>query len=103
MRKTLERRGIVVTGSARRIELDDLDHFDLILTMDDYNRQEVLALTRNEQHRAKVRPFTEFCRAHDEREVPDPYYGGSEGFELVANLIEDGSHGLLDHILTQLD
>ena len=52
--------------------------------------------------RAKVKPFTEFCENHEASEVPDPYYGGPSGFELVADLIEDGCQGVLDHIETQL-
>ena len=53
--------------------------------------------------RDRVRPFTEFCRHHEEREVPDPYYGGDDGFELVADLIQDGCEGLLEHIASELD
>lgn len=103
MRQTLEQRGIKVQGTARQIRGKDFDTFDLILTMDDFNRQEVLAMTRSAQDRAKVRPFTEFCQEHEESEVPDPYYGGDSGFEFVADLIEDGCSGLLEHIEAQFD
>lgn len=103
MRKTLAKRGVSNDGAARKITRDDFARFDLILTMDDFNRQEVLAVTRSEAERAKVRPFCEFCTEHDETEVPDPYYGGDSGFEIVADLIEDGSRGLLSHIIEQLD
>ena len=102
MRETLERRGIRVAGAARKIVAGDFERFDLILTMDDFNRREVLALAPNPSARAKVRPFTDFCRHHEHDEVPDPYYGGASGFELVADLIEDGCHGVLDHIETLL-
>jgi protein-tyrosine phosphatase len=103
MRQTLERRCIPVRGAARRITRSDFSEFDLILTMDDFNRQEVLALATSVEETAKVRPFTDFCRTHDETEVPDPYYGGDAGFEFVADLIEDGCQGLLDHIAAQWD
>lgn len=102
MQKTLEQRGIPVTGAARQITVEDFDRFDLIVTMDDFNRQEVLAVARNPEDRAKVRPFCEFCSEHEEQEVPDPYYGGDSGFELVADLIEDGCQGLREHIESQL-
>ncbi len=102
MRQTLEHRGIEVHGAARQIRVDDFESFDLILTMDDFNRQEVLALTRCEADRTKVSPFTQFCSEHDATEVPDPYYGGESGFELVADLIEDGCQGILEHIEAQL-
>ena len=103
MCQTLEQRGIKVQGTARQIREKDFDTFDLILTMDDFNRQEVLSMTRSARDRAKVRPFTEFCQEHEESEVPDPYYGGDSGFEFVADLIEDGCSGLLEHIEAQFD
>ncbi|NIP98559.1 MAG: low molecular weight phosphotyrosine protein phosphatase, partial [Akkermansiaceae bacterium] len=98
MRRTLENRGIPVQGAARQIIPEDFARFDLILTMDDFNRQEVLAMARTEADRRKVRPFTDFCQSHPDRDVPDPYYGGEAGFEFVADLIEDGCRGLLEHI-----
>ena len=102
MRDTLERRGITVRGAARQITREDFGDFDLILTMDDFNRQEVLSVAPDEAGRAKVLPFTDFCEQHEADEVPDPYYGGPSGFELVADLIEDGCQGVLDHIETRL-
>lgn len=102
MGQTLEQRGIKVEGAARQIRTSDFDTFDLILTMDDFNRQEVLVLTRSKEDRAKVRSFTEFCQEHEATEVPDPYYGGDSGFELVADLITDGCQGLLEHIESRL-
>jgi len=103
MRQTLENRGIPVAGSARQMTTRDFDAFDLILTMDDFNRQEVLAMSRTAEDRHKVRPFTEFCRSHQQSEVPDPYYGGESGFEIVADLIEDGCRGLLEHLAAKND
>ena len=102
MRETLEQRNIPVEGAARQITREDFGDFDLILTMDDFNRQEVLSVTPDASARAKVKPFTGFCENHEASEVPDPYYGGSSGFELVADLIEDGCQGLLAHIEAQL-
>ena len=102
MQETLQERGLPVSGSARKIRRADFENFDLILTMDDFNRREVLALTKSESDRTKVQPFTSFCEEHEEKEVPDPYYGGPEGFELVADLIEDGCQGILRHIEEQL-
>lgn len=102
MRETLEQRNIPVEGAARQITREDFGDFDLILTMDDFNRQEVLSVAPDASARAKVKPFTEFCENHEASEVPDPYYGGSSGFELVADLIEDGCQGVLAHIEAQL-
>ena len=102
MRDTLERRGIPVGGAARKISPGDFRDFDLILTMDDFTRQEVLAAAPDAEARTKVYPFTDFCENHEAEEVPDPYYGGPSGFELVADLIEDGCQGLLAHIEKEL-
>jgi len=102
MRDTPERRGITVRGAARQITREDFGDFDLILTMDDFNRQEVLSVAPDASARAKVKPFTDFCENHEASEVPDPYYGGSSGFELVADLIEDGCQRVLAHIEAQL-
>ena len=56
MRDTLERRGVSVSGAARKISAEDFRDFDLILTMDDFNRQEVLAVAPDAEARAKVHP-----------------------------------------------
>ena len=62
------------------------------------NRREILRLARNEDDRAKVNPFMSFCENYSNSEVPDPYYGDQEGFELVADIMEDGCLGLLEHL-----
>lgn len=98
MSHTLTERGYLVTGAARGFSPTDFSEFDLILTMDRENRRDVLALASSPEEEAKVRNFTDFCQNHTENEVPDPYYGGQDGFDLVADLIEDGSQGLLLHL-----
>ena len=80
-----------------------LDIFDLILVMDDENHRNILQLADTEGKRAKLRRFTSFCLHHHHHEVPDPYYGGDAGFQLVADLIEDGSKGLIEHLKKELD
>lgn len=98
MSRTIKKRGYEVTGSARQFNIRDFEIFDLILTMDDENYANVLKLAKTDEQRSRVRKFTGFCTHHSHDEVPDPYYGGDEGFELVADLIEDGAAGLLAHI-----
>lgn len=95
MSATLKDRGIAVTGKARQFVASDFDDFDLILAMDEENRGEILKLARDDAQRAKVRPFMSFCVRHDLPEVPDPYYGGKDGFELVADIMWDGCEGIL--------
>lgn len=99
MRAAAGRRGYELAGRARQITREDLDRFDLVLTMDEDNRRNVLALAGSDAQRARVRRFAEFCRRHRVDAVPDPYYGGTEGFEHVLDLLEDGCCGVLDTIM----
>jgi len=91
-------RGIDISDlRARQITDDDFEKHDLILVMDWEN----LSLTEYrcpEEHRHKIRRLTEFCIDFDHPVVPDPYYGGKEGFEEVLDLIEDACSGLLTHL-----
>lgn len=86
---------------ARQIRDSDFARHDLILTMDLDN----LALVRAQcppEHLHKVRRFTEFCRARTAEVVPDPYFGGADGFEDVLDLVEDACEGLLQHVQQRL-
>jgi protein-tyrosine phosphatase len=94
MRASAARRGYELRSRARQVTPEDLVRYDLVITMDEENRRGVLALATSEAERGKVRRFTEFCREHDDREVPDPYYGGDAGFEHVLDLLEDGCRGV---------
>jgi len=90
-------RGLPMTGSARQVTRADLDTFDLILAMDDDNHVELLKLATH-RNRHKIKRFCTYCIKHTDREVPDPYYGGPEGFEHVLNLLEDGCQQILQEI-----
>ncbi|MFC5049709.1 low molecular weight protein-tyrosine-phosphatase [Rubritalea spongiae] len=96
MTKTLQSRSIEVTGKARQIQAHDLEDFDLILTMDDENFSNVSKLDPQKLYADKIKKFTSFCRQHSETEVPDPYYGGQDGFELVVDLLEDGCSAIIE-------
>lgn len=95
MAATLRQNGYAISGRARQIRDEDLAAFDLIVPMDEQNLADVLELDRRGIHRDKVRPFVGFCREHDDRRVPDPYYGGQQGFDHVVRLLEDGCGGIL--------
>ena len=84
------RRGIELTGAARRLEPADFERYDLILAMDAENRRDLIAMAPDEDARSKVRMF----RAGD-LDVPDPYYGGERGFEEVLDLVEEAARDLL--------
>ena len=89
------RRGFSLEGiRARRIEEDDFERFDYVIAMDIENL-ETLRARAGDQHNSKISLFLDYASA-DEIEVPDPYYGGSAGFERVLDLVEDASRGLLE-------
>jgi len=103
MSATLKKRGYVIAGKARQILPADLQHFDLILVMDSENFANVRALDKAAHFHAKIRRFTDYCARHQTNEVPDPYYGGQEGFDHVADLVEDAAEGLLKEITNHLE
>ena len=95
------KRGYNLDSIGRHIQRLDLEHFDYILTMDDENYENVLALDPEGNYKHKIFKMTKFCREYNAAEVPDPYYGGPQGFEHVLNLLEDASAGLLEYILKE--
>lgn len=95
MRAAAKKRGIQLLSQARKIRQSDLESFDLILTMDEENYANVEALATTEEQRHKIRRFCDYCTDHSESEVPDPYYGGPQGFEHVLDLLEDGCKQVL--------
>ncbi len=95
MAEALKQHGFTVSGQARRIKPDDLEHFDLIVTMDETNLSDVRRLDPSGALHPKIRPFVSYCRHHDDPRVPDPYYGGKRGFDHVIALLEDGCGEIL--------
>lgn len=92
------RRGIALSGlRARRVSDEDFAAFDLILAMDRENLGE-LRRRAPAEHRHKVQLFLEYAEVSEPDEVPDPYYGGETGFELVLDLVEQASLRLLERI-----
>lgn len=91
-------RGMTFSGRARRFDPADFEKFDLILAMDRDNYADILALDRKGEYHHKVRMMCDFCRHHSLKEVPDPYYGGPEGFNRVIDLLLDACEGLLEEI-----
>lgn len=99
MRAAASRRGYHLTHRARRVTEEDFDRFDMIVVMDDMNYEAVSRLAPDRSHLDRLYRFVQFCRRHPQwSHVPDPYYEGHEGFELVLDLLEDGCEGILDHI-----
>lgn len=90
--------GIKLRGQARQFKKSDFENSDLILARDRENYQDILSLDPAGQYRDKVRLMCDFCSRHPTKEVPDPYYGGKEGFNHVLDLLLDASEGLLQHL-----
>ncbi len=94
--KAARDRGIELKHlKARKIIAEDFENFDHILVMDDDNYQNLHEICPDE-HKRKVRHFLEYAPQLGKREVPDPYYGGSYGFERVLDMVEAASQGFLD-------
>ncbi|NOR73870.1 MAG: low molecular weight phosphotyrosine protein phosphatase [Draconibacterium sp.] len=94
------KRGFNLTSISRKFHPEtDFDHFDYIIGMDDENMYSLKNMTRNEGDLNKLHKMTDFCTECKYTEVPDPYYGGSEGFELVLDLLEDSCAGLLENTI----
>lgn len=96
------RRGIDLTPQrARRVEAVDFERFDYVLAMDRSNQEDLLAICPK-PHQAKVRLFLEFAERPSTADVPDPYYGGAQGFERVLDLVEEAAQGLLQDIRSRV-
>ena len=95
------KRGYDLTSIARQVQHMDLEQFDYIIAMDDENLDNLLSLDREGKYKNKISKMTDYSRNYDANEVPDPYYGGPQGFEYVLDLLEDACAGLLDHILKE--
>jgi protein-tyrosine phosphatase len=101
-RAAARRRGIDLHSVARQVTRKDLDSFDLILAADADNQRDLLALAGDDpERRAKVRRLREFDHVSvnaGELDVPDPYYGGPEGFDQVLDIVDAACRGLLAEI-----
>jgi protein-tyrosine phosphatase len=98
MRQAAKQQGIPLQGGARQFQPADFETFDLILAMDRQNYHNLVALDPQGHYGAKVRLICDFCTRHQVQEVPDPYYGGAEGFREVIDLLTDACQGLLLHL-----
>ncbi|MEX0845473.1 MAG: low molecular weight protein-tyrosine-phosphatase [Balneolaceae bacterium] len=88
--------GIHLPSKARKFEYADLEEFDLILTMDSQNYTNIKELDRKNRFIEKVKMMREFDPQPGNGEVPDPYYGGPEGFENVFQVLNRSCNALLD-------
>jgi len=93
MRQAAASRGYQLDSIARRLLVEDFERFDLIITMDEDNFDEAMALRPGKG--AQVVRMVDYCEISEVDEVSDPYYGGEEGFHTVIDILEDGCFNLL--------
>ena len=101
MRETALSRGIELTSRSRKIEKSDLYEFDHILVMDNDNLEAVKSLiSGNINHvNTKVKLILSYSKKTHLKEVPDPYFGGQDGFDKVLDLLDDAIDGLIDSLI----
>jgi protein-tyrosine phosphatase len=99
MRVHGDARGYDFSSKARKFRKSDFDLFDYIIVMDDSNYNNVKSLANSNEQVKKIKMMTDFLVQNPHHNyIPDPYYGGSSGFELVLDLLEDASEGFLQAI-----
>lgn len=97
MRQAAWQRGYRLEHRARKIRSFDLDDFDIVIGMDDNNMRDLHSLADTEERDSRIVRMTDFAVAHPEADaVPDPYYEGAAGFQLVLDLLEDACGQLVE-------
>lgn len=96
------KRGYNLTSISRPFDPEkDWDAFDYIVAMDKDNYRDLELMARSKEDLKKLHMMTDFSKNYNYDFVPDPYYGGPDGFELVLDLLEDASEGLYEFIKNQ--
>lgn len=96
------KHGVIIDGLARQFQQSDFQNFDLIVAMDRENREALLKMAQSPVDRAKIHLLREYdLEAGNDSDVPDPYYGGIEGFENVYQIIARSCRLLLEVLVNQ--
>ncbi|HUX89644.1 MAG TPA: low molecular weight protein-tyrosine-phosphatase [Gallionellaceae bacterium] len=96
--RAARQRGYDLSGlRGRQVGVADFTRFDYVLAMDNANMS-ILNRMCPQPQRDRLGLFLQYASSHQEREVPDPYYGGEDGFERVLDMVEDAAAGLLRHL-----
>ena len=102
MRMHAYHRGYELTHRSRPVCTEDFFEFDLIIGMDDRNIQDLKDRAPSLEAEKKIHRMTDYWRTKGVDYVPDPYYGGAQGFETVLDILEDACEGLLEEIRKEL-
>lgn len=104
MRIHARQRGYELVHRSRPVRESDFEDFDIIVAMDASNRDTLRRIAPTLEDERKIVMMTDFCRhPHGYDHVPDPYYEGSEGFELVLDMLEDACDGILHSLSADKD
>lgn len=91
--------GVDLLSRARQFSRSDLDYFDLIVPMDDENYAQIVALATSDQQKAKIIRLRNWDDIPEDGQVPDPYYGGVQGFHLVFQMVDRSCRNLLRELV----
>lgn len=101
--QTANKHGVTLNSLARRFESSDLEYFDLVLAMDNENLANIQRMDRNNDYSRKIGMLRDFDPEPDDGEVPDPYYGGMQGFENVFQIVKRSCLELLDQLESNME
>jgi len=93
--KSMEHNIDISSLYGRQFGITDFDEFDFILTMDTYNYDDIRSLARNDDDLQKVKMILNYSHPEEDKDVPDPYYGGAQGFENVFQLLDKASEAFI--------
>ena len=102
MRMHAYHRGYTLTHRSRPVCTEDFFEFDMLIGMDDRNIQDLKDRAPSPEAEKKIHRMTDYCSTKLVDYVPDPYYGGAQGFETVLDILEDACEGLLEEIRKEL-
>jgi protein-tyrosine phosphatase len=91
-------RGYELSHLSRKFKRSDFEEFDWIIAMDDPNYGELKAYASTVEEVTRIHRMVDFSKKLTPTHIPDPYYGGAEGFDHVIDLLEDACNGLFEHI-----
>lgn len=98
MREAAKNRGYILSSLAQEIKPEFFESFSLILAADHKVMNELYRHAATPEHKSKIHLITHFSACYKDQEIPDPYYQGKAGFELVLDMLEDACEGLFEHL-----
>lgn len=98
MRDAAKARGVLLTSRAKQFQSEFLEQYDYVLAADYEVLHDLYSYAKNTEQKAKIRLITDFSSSYRGQAIPDPYYQGTNSFDIVLDILEDSCEGLLQHI-----